>query len=88
MGEFSPGRWWRKEAKEVTKSKIMNEIAARSGYDMKTFMKRLRENAYDAIMILKDVEHMATQNFFFNHFSISPYDLPNRCKLRIPMSVS
>ena len=80
MGEFSPGRGWRKEAKEVTKSKIMNEIAAKSGYDMKTFRRRLQENAYDAIMILKDVEHMATQNFFFNHFSISPHDFKRKPK--------
>lgn len=69
MGEHSPrGRGFRKEAQEITKGRIMYEVRIRAGYDIKTLRKRLGMNAYDAIMILKEVEHLAPQNFFLYSF--------------------
>lgn len=79
MGEHSHrGRGVRKEAQEIIKGRIMYEVRIRAGYDVKTLRKRLGVNAYDAIMILKEVEHLATKNFFYTHFSIYPYDFKRK----------
>lgn len=81
MGEFSPrGRGVRKEVQEIVKGRIMGEVRARSGYDISTLRKRLQANAYDAIMVLRDVAYLAPKNFFFTHFGISPHDFKRKPK--------
>jgi len=64
--------------KEVEKVKKAMEDAA--GYDLSTLRKRVNNGAYDALQVLKEVEHLATKSFFNKHFSILPHDFVRKPK--------
>ena len=72
MGKHGIGT--RPEAKKITKERIERKIILKSGYDLKTFRKRIKANAFDAIQILNDVKGMASGNFFYDELGIHPYD--------------
>lgn len=72
MGKLGIGT--RPEAKKVVKERIEREIVLKSGYDLKTFRKRIKDNAFDAIQVLNDVKDMASGKFFYSELGIHPYD--------------
>jgi len=78
MGKHSIGT--RPEAKKVIRERIEREIVLKSGYDLKTFRKRIKVNAFDAIQVLNDVKDMASGSFFYSELGIDPYDFKRKPK--------
>lgn len=80
MGQHIVGVGTRPEAKKVIKERIEREIFLRAGYDLKTFRKRIKSNAFDAIRVLNDVKDMASGKFFYDELGIHPYDFKRNPK--------
>lgn len=80
MGQHIIGVGTRPEAKKVIKERIELEIESKSGYDLKTFRKRIKINAFDAIRVLNDVKDMASGKFFYKELGIHPYDFKRQTK--------
>lgn len=70
----------RPEANQVKKERIERKIKEIAGYDVSTLRKRININAYDALMVLKDIQEMASGKFFNDQFAISPYDFKRKHK--------
>lgn len=78
MGQLGIGT--RPESKKVTRERIEQAIVLKSGYDLKTFRKRIKANAFDAIQVLNDVKDMASGKFFYSELGIHPYDFKRNPK--------
>lgn len=76
MGKFGS----RPEAQNVRKERIKKEIEAEAGYNIGTLLKRLSLNCYDALMVIKDIEHLESKAFLYRHFGIAPYDFKKKPK--------
>ena len=60
----------RRSSVAAKKKQIILHIENMSGYDFRTFVERLKNNAYDAIKILRDVLNLLdiNDNFIHNNF--------------------
>lgn len=70
----------RPEANDIRKQRIQAKIESIAGYSISILRKRIKLNAYDALMVLKEIRGMESENFFNQQFAISPYDFKRKHK--------